>query len=89
MSEIIMKRRSFLIGGLASLFAAPAIVRAASLMKVRPYVDMVYSPWEAWTRNPITEEEWQSMMAMPNRALALSFMQTKYAVAARVLGGVV
>lgn len=30
-----MKRRGFLIGGFATLFAAPAIVRAASLMTVK------------------------------------------------------
>ena len=34
MSDLILPRRQFLVGGLASLFAAPAIVRAASLMKV-------------------------------------------------------
>lgn len=28
-------RRSFIVGGLASLLAAPAVVRAASLMQVR------------------------------------------------------
>jgi hypothetical protein len=32
---VIIKRRSFLIGGLTSLFAAPAIVKASSLMPLR------------------------------------------------------
>ena len=34
---ILPNRRGFLIGAAASLIAAPAIVRAANLMAVRPY----------------------------------------------------
>lgn len=36
MSLILPSRRGFIVGAAATLFAAPAIVRAASLMPIRP-----------------------------------------------------
>ena len=35
---MIIHRRNFLIGGLVSLFAAPAIVRASSLMPIKAII---------------------------------------------------
>lgn len=59
-----MQRRSFLIGGLATLFAAPSIVRASSLMQIRgeilrPFVRMPFDslPWH-------TAEEFRKLVSI-------------------------
>lgn len=40
-----MNRRSLILGGLASLVATPAIVRAASLMQIRGIEVPTYTPF--------------------------------------------
>ncbi len=53
-AQVVIHRRSFLVGLGASLFAAPAIVRAASIMPVRAIED-----WELtlppYGRSPMME----------------------------------
>jgi hypothetical protein len=51
MNSSILPRRAFL-KGLVGLSAAPAIVRAASLMPVQPWVERVICPTYWWESLP-------------------------------------
>ncbi len=81
---IDVSRRSLLVGLGAGLVCAPAIVRASSLMKVKPLEAELSSIEGTW----ITEIEFdQASMVQWNSALARSFMQFKHITAARILNG--
>lgn len=41
MGEIILPRRKFLIGSLATLFVAPAVIRSGALMPVKSFAETI------------------------------------------------
>ena len=49
----LITRRSIFIGAAASLFCAPAIVRAASLMPIK---GVILRLWSSYTRGLITKD---------------------------------
>ena len=95
MTELIMPRRQFL-KGLIGLVAAPAVVKAASLMPVKVLQpELVVKKYE-WhevavgyriTRKKVSDELWDRQNDWMHRQLVESFQQTKEIYAANMLDG--
>lgn len=93
MTELIIPRRAFL-SGMASLFAAPAVVKAANIMPVKVMPPELVGEKYAYhevavgyriTRKEVGERLWNEQNDLMHRALAESFQQTKELWGANVL----
>ena len=89
----MITRRSLIVGAAASLLAAPAIVRASSLMKVRPLgyrVGDFLTAESAWRSNvataPALNEENLLCLIDEIRAFSGDF-EARYMAPARLLEG--
>jgi len=70
---MLIERRNFLVGAAATLFCAPAIVRPASIMRVKPILgdfhfrwvvaEHVKMPGEAFVLGIPTREEYERFVA--------------------------
>ena len=95
MTELIMPRRAFL-SGMASLFAAPAVVKASNIMPVKVMPPELVVEKYAYhevavgyriTRKEVGDELWNRQNDWMHRALTESFQQTKEIYAANMLDG--
>lgn len=93
MTDLILPRRKFLTG-LFGFVAAPAVVKASSLMPVKVMPPQVVIEQYAYqeiglgyqiTRHAISEHVYPAFFGSMNRALLESFQQTKEIYAANVL----
>lgn len=78
MEKIIASRRGFLMGAVASLLAAPAIVRASSLMKVKAFKGRI--PADLFQQGPV---DYQAEYRKFQTAFLKEYHQTATALRAK------